>query len=189
MLPTGRNLFAIDPRAVPTRTAWEIGRRAAEEVVARYAQDHGEWPRRIVLDLWGSASMRTGGEDLAQAFALIGARPIWDHASNRVNGFEILPAGDARAPARRRDVAHFRPVPRRLPDPDRAARRGRSSAVAALEESAEDNPLAGEARRRRIFGAAPGRYGVGLGGMLASGDWRERDELGRAYLAATEPRL
>src|SRR5580692_4885988 len=74
VLPTGRNLYAIDPRAAPTRNAWEIGRRAAEEICKRYAQDHGEWPKRIVLDLWGSATMRTGGDDLAEAFALIGCR-------------------------------------------------------------------------------------------------------------------
>ena len=75
VLPTGRNLFTVDPRAVPTRTAWEIGSRMAEDLVTRYAQDHGDWPRRVVLDLWGSATMRTGGDDLAQAFALIGAAP------------------------------------------------------------------------------------------------------------------
>ena len=91
VLPTGRNLYAIDPRAAPTRNAWEIGRRAAEEICKRYAQDHGEWPKRIVLDLWGSATMRTGGDDLAQAFALIGCRPTWDAASTRVSGFEVLP--------------------------------------------------------------------------------------------------
>ena len=91
VLPTGRNLFAIDPRSAPTRNAWEIGRRAAGEVLARYAQDHGAWPKRIVLDLWGSATMRTGGDDLAQAFALLGCRPTWDLSSNRVSGFEILP--------------------------------------------------------------------------------------------------
>ena len=75
VLPTGRNLYSVDPRAVPTRTAWEIGARMAEDLVTRHAQDHGEWPRRIVLNLWGSATMRTGGDDLAQAFALIGTRP------------------------------------------------------------------------------------------------------------------
>ncbi len=91
VLPTGRNLYAVDPRAVPTRTAYEIGSRAAAEVLTRYAQDHGEWPRRLVLDLWGSATMRTGGDDLGQAFALMGVRPRWDHGSTRVNGFEILP--------------------------------------------------------------------------------------------------
>ncbi|HTJ65273.1 MAG TPA: cobaltochelatase subunit CobN, partial [Alphaproteobacteria bacterium] len=78
VLPTGRNLFSIDPRAVPTRTAWEIGRRTAEEMLTRHAQDHGDWPHRVVLDIWGSATMRTGGDDLAQAFALMGVRPHWD---------------------------------------------------------------------------------------------------------------
>ena len=183
MLPTGRNLFAIDPRSVPTRNAWEIGRRAAEDVVARYAQDHGDWPRRIVLDLWGSASMRTGGEEIAQAFALIGARPKWDLASNRVNAFEILPLamlGRPRIDVTIRISGLFRDVfPTQIALLDAAFR-----AVAALEESAEDNPLAGEPASR-IFGAAPGRYGVGLSGILESGDWRERDELGRAYLEAT----
>jgi cobaltochelatase CobN len=183
VLPTGRNLFAIDPRSVPTRNAWEIGRRAAEDVVARYAQDHGDWPRRIVLDLWGSASMRTGGEEIAQAFAFIGARPKWDLASNRVNAFEILPLamlGRPRVDVTIRISGLFRDVfPTQIALLDATFR-----AVAALEESAEDNPLAGESASR-IFGAAPGRYGVGLSGILASGDWNERDELGHAYLEAT----
>jgi cobaltochelatase CobN len=183
VLPTGRNLFAIDPRSVPTRNAWEIGRRAAEDVVARYAQDHGDWPRHIVLDLWGSASMRTGGEEIAQAFAFIGARPKWDLASNRVNAFEILPLamlGRSRVDVTIRISGLFRDVfPTQIALLDAAFQ-----AVAALEESAEDNPLAGETTAR-IFGAAPGRYGVGLSGILASGDWSERDELARAYLEAT----
>ena len=183
VLPTGRNLFAIDPRSVPTRNAWEIGRRAAEDVVTRYAQDRGDWPRRIVLDLWGSASMRTGGEEIAQAFALIGARPKWDLASNRVNAFEILPVamlGRPRVDVTIRISGLFRDVfPTQIALLDAAFR-----AVAALEESAEDNPLAGESASR-IFGAAPGRYGVGLSGILASGDWHERGELGRAYLDAS----
>ena len=91
VLPTGRNLYGIDPRAVPTRTAWEIGQRAAQEVLNRHVQDHGDWPKRIVMDLWASATMRTGGDDLAQAFALIGVAPLWDDASSRVTGFEIVP--------------------------------------------------------------------------------------------------
>ncbi len=90
VLPTGRNLFTIDPRAVPTRTAWEIGSRTATEVMTRHAQDQGDWPRRIVIDLWGSASMRTGGDDIAQGLALLGVRPLWDDTSTRVSGFEIL---------------------------------------------------------------------------------------------------
>jgi cobaltochelatase CobN len=183
VLPTGRNLYAIDPRSVPTRNAFEIGRRAAEEIVARYVQDHGDWPKRLVLDLWGSASMRTGGEEIAQAFAYLGARPVWDHASNRVNAFEILPPamlGRPRIDVTIRISGLFRDVfPTQIALLDAAFR-----AVAALEESGDENPLVGDSGSR-IFGAAPGRYGAGLGGLLASGDWRKRDELGRAYLAAT----
>ena len=185
VLPTGRNLYAIDPRSAPTRNAWEIGRRAAEEIVKRYAQDHGEWPKRIVLDLWGSATMRTGGDDLAQAFALIGCRPTWDAASTRVSGFEVLPLamlGRPRVDVTLRISGLFRDVfPSQIALFAAAVR-----AVAALDESAEDNPLAGlEGATARIFGAAPGAYGVGLGARIARGDWAERSELAETYLAAT----
>ena len=186
VLPTGRNLYAIDPRSAPTRNAWEIGRRAAEEVLARYAQDHGDWPKRIVIDLWGSATMRTGGDDLAQAFALIGCRPTWDASSSRVSGFEVLPLamlGRPRVDVTLRISGLFRDVfPSQIALFAAAVR-----AVAALEESAEDNPLAGleGAGLARVFGAAPGAYGVGLGARIARGDWAERSDLAEAYLAAT----
>jgi cobaltochelatase CobN len=186
VLPTGRNLYSVDPRAVPTRTAWEIGRRTAEEVVARYAQDHGEWPRRIVLDLWGSASMRTGGDDIAQAFALLGVRPVWDHASNRVNGYEILPiamVGRSRVDVTLRISGLFRDVfPAQI-----ALLHQAIQDVAALDESVLDNPLAAHsgAPLLRIFGAAPGRYGVGLARVLAAGDWVGRGQLGETYLGAS----
>jgi len=186
VLPTGRNLYAIDPRAAPTRNAWEIGRRAAEEVLARYAQDRGDWPKRIVIDLWGSATMRTGGDDLAQAFALLGCRPTWDASSNRVSGFEVLPLamlGRPRVDVTLRISGLFRDVfPGQIALFTAAVR-----AVAALEESAQDNPLAGleGAGLARVFGAAPGAYGVGLGRRIAEGDWSERSELAEIYLAAT----
>ena len=186
VLPTGRNLYAIDPRSAPTRNAWEIGRRAAEEIVKRYAQDHGEWPKRIVLDLWGSATMRTGGDDLAQAFALIGCRPTWDAASTRVSGFEVLPlamVGRSRVDVTLRISGLFRDVfPSQIALFAAAVR-----AVAALEESSEDNPLAGLQGKSaaRIFGAAPGAYGVGLGARIARGEWADRSELAQTYLAAT----
>ena len=184
VLPTGRNLFAIDPRAVPTRNAWEIGRRTADEVVARYAQDHGEWPKRIVLDLWGSATMRTGGDDIAQALALLGVRPQWDHASNRVNGFEILPLaliGRSRVDVTLRISGLFRDVfASQIALMHQAVR-----AVAGLDEPPDENPLAGQTAPLRIFGAAPGRYGIGLTRTLAESAWMQRGELGAAYLKAT----
>ena len=189
VLPTGRNLYSIDPRSVPTRTAWEIGKRTAQEVVARYAQDHGDWPRAIVIDMWGSATMRTGGDDLAQAMALIGARPLWDQTSSRVSGFEILPQASFNRP--RVDVTLrisglFRDVfATQIALFDSAVQ-----AIAVLDEEDEDNPIAAarrasQAEPLRIFGAAPGAYGIGLAATLADDVWTSRDELGEAYLAAS----
>ena len=187
VLPTGRNLYAIDPRAVPTRTAWEIGSKIAEEIVARYAQDHGDWPKRIVIDLWGSASMRTGGDDLAQAFALLGMKPEWDNASTRISGFEILaPArlGRPRVDVTLRISGLFRDVfPMQIALFDQAVR-----AVAALDEDEENNPLAAASRfglAPRIYGTAPGAYGTGLSTVIATGAWHERSELGDIYLEAS----
>ncbi len=190
VLPTGRNLYSVDPRAVPTRTAWEIGKRTAEALLTRHAQEHGDWPRRIVLDLWGSATMRTGGDDLAQAFALLGVQPRWDSGSSRVAGFDILPLAVLNRP--RVDVTLrisglFRDVfPAQIALFDDVVRE-----VAALDEAPEDNPLAASVKSgsadtgRRIFGAAPGAYGIGLSRTLADGEWTDRDALGEAYLQAT----
>ncbi|MFE1600972.1 cobaltochelatase subunit CobN [Methylobacterium sp. ID0610] len=190
VLPTGRNLTTLDPRALPTRAAALLGERAAAEVVRRYLQDEGDYPRRIVMDLWASPTLRTGGEDLAHALALMGVRPSWDHASTRVTGFEVLPLALLDRP--RIDVTvrvsgAFRDTfPEALALLDRAAR-----AVAAREEEEADNPLAAARRRgeavARVFGAAPGRYGAGAAGLALDGAWAERADLARAYLAATAP--
>jgi len=187
VLPTGRNLYAVDPRAVPTRTAWEIGSKTAEEIIARYVQDHGDWPKRIVIDLWGSASMRTGGDDLAQAFALLGVKPVWDNASTRISGFEILaPAriGRPRVDVTLRISGLFRDVfAMQIALFDQAVR-----AVAALDEDEETNPLAAASREGvtpRIYGTAPGAYGTGLSNTIATGAWNERGELAEIYLNAS----
>jgi cobaltochelatase CobN len=187
VLPTGRNLYAVDPRAVPTRTAWTIGSAVAEEIIARYVQDYGDWPKRIVIDLWGSASMRTGGDDLAQAFALLGVRPVWDNASTRISGFEVVsPArlGRPRVDVTLRISGLFRDVfPIQIALFDQAVR-----AVAALDEDAENNPLAASSREGlapRIYGAAPGAYGTGLSTVIAGGAWQTREDLGEIYIEAS----
>ncbi|MFI5002328.1 MAG: cobaltochelatase subunit CobN, partial [Reyranellales bacterium] len=187
VLPTGRNLTSIDPRAIPTRTAAAIGARAADEVVRRYLQDHGDYPRALVIDLWASASLRTGGDDLAQALCYLGVRPTWDKTSSRVTGIEILPLAALDRP--RIDVTLrisglFRDIfETQIALFDMAVRK-----VAALDEEAADNPLA-EARRRdgdlsRVFGSAPGSYGARAGDLALDGVWQTRKELGEAYLSA-----
>ncbi|PWJ84033.1 cobaltochelatase CobN subunit [Pseudaminobacter salicylatoxidans] len=189
VLPTGRNLFTADPRTMPTPTAFDLGRAAAQEVLTRYLQDHGDWPRSLVIDLWGSASLRTGGEEIAQGLFLMGCRPQWDAATGRVTGIEVLPpatVGRPRVDVTWRISGLFRDMfPTQIALIDAAA-----AAVAARDEDTSENPLAAEARARgkapaRIFGSSPGTYGAGLEDMLARGDWQDRAELGRAYLDAT----
>ena len=173
VLPTGRNLYAIDPRAVPTRTAVALAERACAELLRRHLQDHGEWPRTLLLDLWGSATMRTGGEDFALALLLLGVRPDWDDGSARVSGFTVLPPaelGRPRVDVTLRISGLFRDAfPAQIALFDAAVRN-----VAARDETAEVNPLAGLADPVRIYGAAPGAYGAGEG-----------EDAGRAYLAAS----
>jgi cobaltochelatase CobN len=187
VLPTGRNLFTADPRTLPTATAVDLGRLAADEVIRLYLQQHGEMPRALVIDLWGSATLRTGGEEIAQGLALMGCRPVWDLATGRVTGIEVLPTGAlgrARVDVTWRISGLFRDLfPAQIALIDAATR-----AVAAREETDDDNPLAatrraaGEARLARIFGTAPGAYGAGVEDLL--GRDAERDDIGAAYLTA-----
>ncbi|HEV7251525.1 MAG TPA: cobaltochelatase subunit CobN [Mesorhizobium sp.] len=189
VLPTGRNLFTSDPRHLPTPTGFELGKMAAEEVLRRYAQDHGDWPRSLVLDLWGSASLRTGGEEIAQGLWLMGCRPQWDAATGRVSGVEVLPPASLGRP--RVDVSFrisglFRDMfPTQIALLDAAAK-----AIAARDEAPGDNPLAELSRAEnhvppRVFGSSPGTYGAGVEELLASGDWERREEIGETFLAAT----
>jgi cobaltochelatase CobN len=188
VLPTGRNLTTIDPRGVPTRTAAIVGWLAADEVVRRYLQDHGDHPRALMLDLWASASLRTGGDDLAQALAFLGARPKWDDASNRVVGIEVLPLAKLDRP--RIDVTlrisgSFRDIfPAQIALFNLAVRM-----VAERDEPDEWNALAAVRRGggsiARIFGGEPGTYGAGAASAALDGPWATRDELAEAYLEAS----
>ncbi|RVD35929.1 cobaltochelatase subunit CobN, partial [Mesorhizobium sp. M4B.F.Ca.ET.019.03.1.1] len=189
VLPTGRNLFTADPRTMPTPTAYDLGQAAAEEVVRSYMQLHGDWPRSLVIDLWGSASLRTGGEEIAQGLALMGCRPQWDAATGRVTGIEVLPPaalGRPRVDVTWRISGLFRDMfPTQIALIDAAA-----TAVASRDEDDSENPLAAASRAEgkigpRIFGTSPGTYGAGVEDLLSSGDWVGREEIGRAYLDAT----
>ncbi|MCQ8277092.1 cobaltochelatase subunit CobN [Acetobacteraceae bacterium KSS8] len=191
VLPTGRNLFSVDPRAIPTRSAVVLAEKAARALLERHMQDQGDWLRSAMIDLWGSTSLRTGGEDLALALILMGVKPVWDAGSNRVSGLEIVPLpvlDRPRVDVTLRISGLFRDAfPAQIALFDQAVQ-----AVAAREEPAEWNALAAAARgldgaaretaTARIFGAAPGSYGTGLERRLAAGDWGEHAELGALYL-------
>jgi len=201
VLPTGRNFFSTDSRAVPTPAAWELGRKSAELLITRYTQDHGEWPTSFGLTAWGTSNMRTGGDDIAQALALIGVKPLWDMASRRVTGYEIIPIaklGRPRVDVTLRISGFFRDAfPEQIALFDKAVR-----AVGALDEDAEDNPVAVRmrieqarlvvegadektAQRRagyRVFGSKPGAYGAGLQALIDENGWAGRNDLAEAWL-------
>nr|WP_321984251.1 cobaltochelatase subunit CobN [uncultured Lichenicoccus sp.] len=183
VLPTGRNLFAVDPRAVPTPGAMVLGERMAALLLERHRRDNGEELSALVIDLWGSTTLRTGGEDLALALVLIGARPLWDEASGRVTGIDILPLAlldRPRVDVTLRISGLFRDsFEAQILLFDEAVR-----AVASRGESAEFNPLAalGDPAPARIFGPAAGAYGAGTGTLLGEAG---AAAIGQAYLDAS----
>ncbi|MFD2180641.1 cobaltochelatase subunit CobN [Rhodoplanes azumiensis] len=160
VLPTGRNLFTVDPRAVPSRAAADHGARLADALLTRHLQDHGEYPGSVLVDLWGSATMRTAGEELAMALRLMGVVPTWDTTSDRVSGFEILTLaqlGRPRIDVTLRISGLFRDVFPSLPVLFEQA----VAALATRDEPAEENPFRTSVGPR-VFGPAPGAYGVGV---------------------------
>lgn len=188
VLPTGRNLYTTDPRAVPSRAAHALGVRLAEELIRRHLQDHGDYPRALVVDLWGSATMRTAGEEFAMALHLLGAKPLWDPTSERVTGVEILPLALLDRP--RLDVTLrvsglFRDAFPTLPALFGQAVR----ALCARDEPADWNPFAGTEAAPRVYGPRPGRYGLGLGDSAETYTDEARRAAGEAWLAASDHAL
>ena len=202
-LPTGRNFFSVDNRSIPSPAAWTLGEKSAQAFVERYLQDNGDYPRRLGLSIWGTATMRTGGDDIAQAFALMGVRPKWSLGSQRVTDFEVIPAMLLKRP--RVDVTlrvsgFFRDAfPNVIRLFDAAVQ-----AVAAYEEPGNSNTLreavlarqqtleaqglspemAAQEASYRIFGSKPGEYGAGLNRLIENRAWESADDLANAYLEA-----
>jgi cobaltochelatase CobN len=192
VLPTGRNFYSVDPKAIPSRTSFQTGLALADSLLARHLADEGEYPRCVGLTVWGTSAMRTQGDDIAEVLALIGCRPRWDDASRRVTGFEIVPLAELGRP--RIDVTlrisgFFRDAfPHVIALLDDAI-----GAVAALGEPPESNflrahALADQARhgdwRRattRIFGSKPGAYGAGLLPLIDARNWRDDADLAEVY--------
>lgn len=185
VLPTGRNLYSIDPRAVPSRSAHAQGVRMAQEVVRRHLQDQGDYPRAMVIDLWGSATMRTAGEDYAMALHLLGAKPVWDTASERVTGVEILPLSLLDRP--RIDVTLRVSGLFRDAFPTLGALFGQAvRALGECDEPADHNPFAGRSVTPRVYGPQPGRYGLGMGDAAETYTYAARHAAGEAWLAASD---
>ena len=194
VLPTGRNFYSVDPKAMPSRLAWETGVAMADSLLDRYRADYGDWPRSVGLSAWGTSAMRTSGDDIAEVLALLGVRPQWDDASRRVVGVEAVPLeelGRPRIDVTVRISGFFRDAfPHVVTMLDDAVR-----LVAGLDEPAELNYVRahaqadlaehGDERRAttRIFGSKPGTYGAGLLQLIDSRNWRDDADLAEVYTA------
>ncbi|MET9001921.1 cobaltochelatase subunit CobN [Amycolatopsis sp. NPDC004169] len=192
VLPTGRNFYTVDPKAIPSRLAWETGQALADSLLKRYREDTGDWPRSVGLSVWGTSAMRTSGDDAAEVLALLGVQPVWDEASRRVTGIEAIPLSELGRP--RIDVTirisgFFRDAfPHVITLMDDAVR-----LVAGLAEPLDENYVRahvaadlathGDDRRAttRIFGSKPGAYGAGLLPLMDSGNWRDDKDLAEVY--------
>ena len=179
VLPTGRNFYSIDPASLPTTASFETGRLLGEGVLERYLAQSGAYPDSIAIVVWGTAAMRTGGDDISEALWLIGARPLWDTQTSKVVGFEVV--SDAELGRPRVDVTlrvsgFFRdafPGVIRLFD----------EAASQVAKQFPESPLGKAAEQRRIFGPSPGGYGSGILPLLEAGNWRDDADLAEVYLA------
>ncbi|WP_306371413.1 cobaltochelatase subunit CobN [Nocardiopsis sp. CC223A] len=194
VLPTGRNFYTVDPRAVPSRLAWQTGQAMAESLLRRHLEETGTHPESVGLSVWGTSAMRTSGDDVAEVLALLGVRPEWDEASRRVARLDVVPLeelGRPRIDVTVRISGFFRDAfPHVVAMMDDAV-----ALVAGLDEPADRNfvrahALAdleshGDLRRAttRIFGSAPGSYGAGILQVVESGNWRDDSDLAEVYTA------
>lgn len=200
-LPTGRNFFSVDNRAIPSPAAWAIGKESAEALVQRHLQEHGDYPKDLGLSVWGTATMRTGGDDIAQAFALMGVRPIWAPGSNRVTDFEVMSSmqlGRPRVDVTLRVSGFFRDAFANVMRLYDAA----VQAIAEYEEPGTSNTIRANVQARkqtlldqgmdeeqanrqatyRVFGSKPGAYGAGLQGLIDERCWDTKADLAEAYV-------
>ncbi|MFC5045105.1 cobaltochelatase subunit CobN [Aquimarina hainanensis] len=201
LLPTGRNFYSVDVRTIPTETAYRLGEKSALLLIERYLQENGDYPETIGISVWGTSTMRTGGDDIAQAFALMGVRPIWKNANRRVSDFEIIPLfmlGRPRVDVTLRISGFFRDA---FPDVINLFNKVVAK-VASLEEPLEENPIrkrvleesaywkkqglseevANDRALYRVFGSKPGAYGAGLQAVIDEKNWKTQEDLAKVYI-------
>lgn len=202
VLPTGKNFYSVDVRTIPTQTAYTLGTKSANLIIDRYLQDHGDFPESIGLSVWGTSTMRTGGDDIAQALALMGVKPIWQNANRRVADFEVIPLfilGRPRIDVMLRISGFFRDA---FPDVI-SLFNSIVEKLAQLDEPLDQNPIRkrflkekkewqakgideAKAHKRslfRVFGSKPGAYGAGLQAVIDEKNWQTKEDLAKVYMS------
>lgn len=201
ILPTGRNFYSVDPRSVPSQSAWRVGQQLAHEVLKRYQRETGSYPESVAISIWGTSAMRTHGDDVAQILALLGVRPVWRPENRQLIGVEVIPLNELKRP--RIDVTtrisgFFRDAfPQLIDLIDDAIH-----AVIALDESLSQNFVrkhylaelgeligsgltekdASQRAAYRIFGAKPGSYGAGILPLIQEKNWQTDADFAESYV-------
>ena len=201
ILPTGRNFYSVDPRALPSHAAWEVGQQLAREVLERHLKETGFYPKNVAISIWGTSAMRTQGDDVAEILALLGVRPIWQHESRRVVGLELISLEELKRP--RIDVTtrisgFFRDAFPHLIDliddaiqmviaADEPEDQNfvRKHYLKDLEELNTKDLSIEEAEQKaafRIFGSPPGSYGAGILPLIQERNWETDADFASAYI-------
>ncbi|CAB9530395.1 Aerobic cobaltochelatase subunit CobN [Seminavis robusta] len=194
VLPTGRNFYAVDPRALPSMAAWDVGQGLANEVLSRFLKETKAYPEHVAISVWGTAAMRTHGDDIAEIFALLGVRPIWQRENHRVTGVELIPLdelGHPRIDVTIRISGFFRDAfPHLITLLDEAV----NLAINA-DEPIDQNfirkhyleDIATEAMdeasaRYRVYGCPPGAYGIGILDLIEAQNWKDESDFAECYV-------
>ena len=201
LLPSGRNFYGVDPRALPSQAGWMAGKKLGDRMIEKYITDEGKYPENIGMVLWSGPNMRSSGQDIAEFLYLLGVKPVWQKGSLRVTDLEVIPLDELKRP--RIDVTArisglFRDTLPHLAElMDKAV-----LMVAKLDESDDDNFVrkhiredsealqadgasADDAWRNaafRVFGDAPGTYGSGINVVLDAKNWESEKDLADVYV-------
>ncbi|WP_207421246.1 cobaltochelatase subunit CobN [Desertivirga brevis] len=201
ILPTGKNFYTSDPRALPSQTAWEVGQQLAREVLDRHLRETGRYPENVGISVWGTSAMRTQGDDVAEILALFGVRPVWQNESRRVTSLEVISLEELKRP--RIDVTtrisgFFRDAfPHLIELIDQAVQLVisldepldqnfvRKHYLKDLEELQQEEISPEEAEQRasyRIFGSPPGSYGAGILPLIQERNWQSDADFAQTYI-------
>jgi cobaltochelatase CobN len=196
VLPTGRNFYTVDPRGLPTPAAWTTGVALANSALRQYFEEAGRWPESVALSVWGTPTMRTGGDDIAQALALLGVRPMWEPVTRRTCGIEVISLSELNRPRiditlrvsgffrdafpalmHLLDEAVQRVIMLDEPIEQNFARKHWLAETAALISAGLDSDTASRRASYRVFSSKPGAYGTGAMDMIDNRSWRDTADL------------
>ena len=203
-IPTGRNFYGIDPTKFPTKSAWEVGKSLADQLLADYYEKYGEFPNTVAFSRFGTEFIRDEGALEAMALYMMGVEPVWDINGNvDPKSVKVIPLSDLTITLSdgtvinrpRIDIAYVTAGMRdafgdklkllnvgvrtvsNLNEPDEW------NYVKVNTEFLKSNPATAAFAEMRTFANEPGNYEIGTGNLIsASGSWDDPADITNLYL-------